>query len=173
MKKYFLQQCKYSQLSSSEKRTNELLEKLILDIKALVLLQGSDAELKAKLGRKLAASQDQSVRKFVDALQTGQNRSSFRQVVIALGELALASLLVVAGTVTLVPTVVGIHTTGGLVQYFAEKVYGAVGTTPISPYVSFMEFALGALLLLSAFYALRQAALNLKEAGLTVRSGES
>lgn len=159
-------------MNSSERRTNELLDKLILDIKALVLLQRSDEELKRNLGSKLATSQDQSVRRFVDALQTGQSRGGGRQVVIAIGELAVASLLIVAGAVTLVPSVVGINSASGLVQYFAEKVYGAIGNTPISSYVPLIEFVLGALLLLSAFYALREAALNLKEAGLTVKSGE-
>jgi hypothetical protein len=136
-------------LSSSERVTDELLDRLILNIKSLMLLQGSEAELRAKLIVKLANSHDPSLRKFVDALQSGRLRHSvFPEVLIAVGELVFASLLVVAGTVVLVPT--ASHT----------------------PLVTFIEFVVGALLMLSAFYTLRQAALNLKEAGLTVISGE-
>ena len=56
-------------MSSSEKRAEELLDKLVLDVKAFVLLQGSEAELKAKLKRKLGGSQDDSISRFVEALQ--------------------------------------------------------------------------------------------------------
>jgi len=36
-----------------------------------------------------------------------------------------------------------------------------------------VEFGVGILLMLSAFFALREAALNLKQAGLSVKSGET
>jgi hypothetical protein len=36
-----------------------------------------------------------------------------------------------------------------------------------------VEFIAGILLMLSAFYALREAAVNLKQAGLAIRSGET
>ena len=91
---------------------------------------------------------------------------------LALGELLTAAILTIAGAVVLVPTVVGVNTLASLVQYFAEKTSGTVGTSPLSPYLSFMEFAVGVVLLLSAFFALREAALNLKKAGLAVKSGE-
>lgn len=159
-------------MSTTEKRTEELLERLVLEIKALVLLHGSDAELKERLRGKLVDSHDESIRRFVRAMQAVRPSETGRLLAMAAGELVLASLLVVAGTVVLLPTVVGINTPAGLIQYFAERVYGTVGASPLSQYVSFMEFALGAVLMLSAFYTLRQAALNLREAGLSIRSGE-
>ncbi|MDA4127447.1 MAG: hypothetical protein OK452_09670 [Thaumarchaeota archaeon] len=160
-------------MSSSERKTEDLLDRLILDVKAFVLLHGSDAELKAKLERKLKDSQDESIRRFVNALQVGANPEPGRLFAIALGELTLASFLVVAGILILVPIVVGINTPAALVQYFAARAYGSIGASPFGQYVSFVQFAVGTLLMLSAFYSLRHGALHLKEMGLSIKSGET
>lgn len=160
-------------MSSSERRSQELLEKLILDIKALVLLQPSDKALKEQIQAGIVRSNDESILKFVDSLQSVKKPGSSRLVVIALGELTFASLLVLVGAVALIPTVVGASTPADLVRYFADHLYGGIGNSPLSPYVSAIEFAIGAVLMLSAFYTLRQAAMNLKEAGLSIKSGEA
>jgi hypothetical protein len=159
-------------LSSSEKRTEELADRLVLDIKALVLLHGSEAELKSRLDRKLVGSQDESIEKFIKALQTAKKPSSRGLFLMAAGELVLASLLVLAGTIVLVPTLIGINSPSSLIQYFAQNLYGGLGTSLLGQYASAIEFVLGALLMVSAFYTLRQAALNLKETGLSVKPGE-
>ena len=160
-------------MSSTEKRSDELLDRVILDIKALVLVQGSDSDLDTKLGSKLVGSQDQSVRRFVGALQKRKRHGPFQYVAMALGELIIASMLVIAGGVAIVPTVAGVTTPSGLIQYFAEHAYNAFASSVLAEYVSLIEFGLGALLLLAAFYTLHQAAINLGEAGISVRSGES
>jgi len=157
---------------SGERRRDDLIDRLILDIKALVLLEGSEVELKAHLDRKLGENQDPTIKSFVSALQRGEKPSGRRLFAIAVGEMLVASLLVIAGIIILVPTVVGISTPAGLVQYFAEKVYGEIGASQISQYVSAVEFAVGAALMLSAFFALREAALSLKKVGISVRSAE-
>ena len=38
---------------SSEKRADELLDKVILEIKAMVLLEGSDSQLRERLQQKM------------------------------------------------------------------------------------------------------------------------
>ena len=159
-------------MSSSEKRTEELADRLVLDIKALVLLHGSEAELKNRLDRKLVGSQDESIEKFIKALQTAKKPSSRGLFLMAAGELVLASLLVLAGTIVLVPTLIGINSPSSLIQYFVQNLYGGLGSSPLGQYSSAIEFVLGALLMVSAFYTLRQAALNLKETGLSVKPGE-
>jgi len=160
-------------LASDESRTEELIDRLILEIKAVSLLYGSDAELRESVESKIAESNDESVRRFVKALQTEGPAQTGRKLALALGELLTAAILVTAGAVVLVPTVVGVSTLASLVQYFAERTSGTVGTSPLSPYLSFMEFGVGVVLLLAAFFSLREAALNLKQAGLAVRSGET
>ena len=159
-------------MSSSEEKRDELLDRLILEVKAIALLYGNDTELREKLGGRLGDSHDEGVRRFVRALQTESPAETGRLLAIALGELIMASLLVVAGTVVLVPTVVGINSLAGIAQYFADRVGPSVAESPLSPYLSFVEFAIGVALVLSAFFALREAATNLKRAGLTVKSGE-
>ena len=158
---------------SSEKRADELLDKVILEIKAMVLLEGSDSQLRERLQQKMVESHDESMRRFVRAVQLGGPRETGRSLVVAVGELVLASLLVLAGAVVLLPTVSGISTPAALVKYFSEQIYGSIGSSPVAPYLPLVEFILGAILMVSAFYALRQAALNLKEAGLVIEPGET
>jgi len=160
-------------LSSSEAQTDDLLDRLILEMKAIALLHGSDAELRERMGTRLIDSHDEGVRRFVRALQTESRAETGRLLAIAVGELVMASLLVVAGTVVLVPTVAGVGTLAGLVQYLAERAGGVGAGSPLSPYISFIEFVLGVVLVLSAFFALREAASNLKRVGLSVKSGEA
>ncbi len=160
-------------MSSSEAKAEDLLDRLILEVKAISLLYSSDAELREKLGTRLTDSHDEGVRRFVRALQGEARMATGRLFVIAVGELVMASLLVVAGTIVLVPTVAGVNTLAGLAEYLAQRVGGSAVGSPLSPYISFIEFALGVMLVLSAFFALREAASNLKQVGLAVRSGEA
>ncbi|QQG48019.1 MAG: hypothetical protein HY247_04395 [archaeon] len=148
------------------------MERLLLDVKAVTLLSGSDEELRARVKAGLVVNSDETVQRFVGALQEKRRPDVVRLMAMALGELVLASVLVVAGTVTLAPTVLGVKTPAGLVEYFAEQVYGAIGTSPLAEYVSVIEFVVGAVLVLGAFYTLSQAALNMREAGLSVTPGE-
>jgi len=158
---------------SSDKRADEVLDKVILEIKAMVLLEPSDSELRGRVQEKLVQSHDESLRRFVRAVHGGGARETGRSLVVALGELVMASLLVLAGTVVLLPTLSGISTPSALVKYFSEQVLGPIGTSPIAPYLPLVEFVLGAILMVSAFYTLRQAALVLKEAGLVIEPGET
>ena len=154
-------------LSSDEKRAEDLLDKLILDIKATTLLLGSEDELKRTLDSRLTGSPDESLQKFVRVLQVREGGRTGRLVAIALGELMLASILVAAGAVVLVPNIAGIDTFSGLLGYLAGRASGTLAGSPLSPYLSLMEFAIGFVLLLSAFYSLREAASNLKGAGFS------
>ncbi len=160
-------------MTSEETKREELLDRLVLDIKAVSLLHETETELREKIEDRIAGSNDEGVRKFVRALQTGAPAQTGRRLALALGELLTAAILVVAGAVVLVPTVAGVNTLSDLERYFAERVSGTVGSSPLSPYLSFMEFAVGVVLLLSAFFALREAATILKQAGLAVKSGET
>jgi len=160
-------------LADNETGKDDLVDKLVLDIKATSLLYGSESELREDLQSKIAGSQDQSVQEFVKALQLEKPTHGGKLLGIAIGELVMAAILVVAGAVVLFPSAIGLNTVGSLTQYYASRVTGALGGSPLSPYVSFAEFAVGVLLVLSAFFTLREAASNLKEAGFSVRPGEA
>jgi hypothetical protein len=158
-------------LTDGEGKKDDLVDKLILDVKAFVLLGGDETQLRETL-RRVADSPDDDVRRFVDALQNKKPASTTKLLAIALGELVMASILVVAGAVALVPTVVGANTITALAQYFEARTAEGLSTTLLAPYVSLLEFAVGVFLVVSALYALREAASTLKEAGLTTTSGE-
>ena len=160
-------------MTVAERRTEEMLDRLLLEAKGISLLLGSDAELRAALASRLLESHDESVRRFVKAIQLKKPAETGRLIAIAIGELVLASLLVLAGTVVLVPSVVGINTYAGLVRYFTDTASTVLGSSPLSQYLSLIEFGVGVVLMLSAFFSLREAALNLRQAGLSVRPGES
>lgn len=159
-------------LTSDESKIEDLLDRLVLEIKAMALLYQSEEELRDRVEGKITESNDESIRRFVRALQSHGREETRGRLALALGELLTAAILVVAGAVVLIPTVAGVGTLSSFVQYFAERTSGTLGTTPLSPYLTFMEFAVGAALLLAAFFALREAALNLRRAGLNVKSGE-
>jgi len=149
-----------------------LLDRLALEIKAMVLLAGSESELKARLDGRLTNSHDESIQKFIEAVQTRAVPTVWQLLFIALGELVLASFLVILGTVALVPALVGINTPEGLLQYLADSARATVGSASLAQYAPVIGFVGGTLLILSAFYTLRQAALSLKKAGFSVKSGE-
>ena len=139
----------------------------------MALLYQSEEELRERIEEKVAGSHDDNVRRFVRALQSHGPEETRGRLALALGELLTSAIHVLAGAVVLIPTVAGVGTLSNLVQYLAERTSGTVGTSPLSPYLTFMEFAVGVVLLLSAFFALREAAVNLRRAGLAVKSGES
>lgn len=148
------------------------MDKLVLEIKAVSLIGGSEAQLKSMLQDKVTGSHDEAVKRFVKAVQFAQPAKTGRLVAIAVGELVMAAILVVAGVVALVPSVAGVDTFSALVQYLLGGISGSLETSPLSAYLSFIEFLVGLVLVLSAFYTLREAASKLKEAGLAVKPGE-
>ncbi len=158
---------------STDRRREEVLDRLILDIKAFVLLQGTDRALQSRVQERLLDSHDEEVRQFVESVQAGRKRGVGQLLVIGLGELVFASVLVLVGTVTLVPTMVGLHSPQDLIVYFSSQILPPLQNSPISQYASAVEFLVGALLLLAAFFTLRQAALNFRGMGLSAgQSGE-
>ncbi|MDA4128735.1 MAG: hypothetical protein OK422_04720 [Thaumarchaeota archaeon] len=159
-------------MSANETRRDELLEELGLDMKALVLLHQAETDLRLRIQDKLLDSHDEQIRRFVDLLQRRKKPPAARSFAMAIGELILASFLLLAGTVAIMPTLIGVNTPQALVDYFAQTVYSSLGRSPFAQYTSLIEFAFSLLLLLAAFYTLRQAAKDLKEMGLAVETRE-
>ena len=157
---------------SAEKEPDEMLDRLVLDIKAFVLLQGDEAMLRRKVEGRLVESHDEEVRSFVQSIRAGRKPAVGQLIIVGVGELLVASLLVVTGTVILMPTLLGINSPQALLLYFSSQILSGMSDSPFSPYASALEFVVGAFILLAAFYTLRQAAVNLRELGLTVKISE-
>jgi hypothetical protein len=158
-------------LATERGSQDELVDRLVLDVKALALLHGHTEEVRRRLQEELANSTDDDVHGVVQMLQPKRGLGATGTFAVAVGELVLASFLIMLGTIAFIPTVVGIVTPQELVSYFADAVYAPVGVVPPGPLASFIELAFAIVLLIAAFYTLRRASLTLKEAGLSVHPG--
>jgi hypothetical protein len=153
-------------LTVEESKRDDVLDRLILDMKGASLLYGG-SELEDRL-EQLTKSPDEDVQRFLRAVQVKKAVKWRSKVVIAAGELFMAAILVVAGTAMLVPSVVGVDSLSGLSQYFSILLHGGSTQSPLTPYLSLIEFGIGIVLVISAFFALGEAASNLKESGLVL-----
>lgn len=158
-----------SSLSKSEVQArNEIVDKLLLDMKALVLLSENDTELSRTVQKNILESHDEQVTRFISLIRPSTNIGSTRgQFLSALGELILASFLVIAGLSLLAPSLMGIQSPDQLLSYFTQVVDGISAASLSNPLIPFLDFLFALMLLIGAFYLLRQASLNLKKAGLS------
>jgi hypothetical protein len=143
-----------------------MVNQVLLDIRALAILEQSDMALKGILDRLVLNSRDEEVNRFLRLLRKERSFSRRSYVFVALGELILSSLLVIGGLVLLAPAVAGINVPSELYTYFSGVILYLTTTGPFFPMLRIMEFALAIILLLSAVYTLRQAASSVRDAGL-------
>ena len=159
-------------MSSDGSRADDLLDRLVLDIKAIALLDDAEEGLRRKVKDTLLVTHDESVKRFVDSVQRSPDPQTGRLAAIAAGEIILASFLMVLGTVAIVPDMVGVRTPDGVLSYFLSGVSQQFVASPLYQFASVLSLVVGAALLTTAFYALRQAAGTLRRARLVPRSGE-
>jgi hypothetical protein len=146
---------------------DDIVNRLVLDIKALVLLSKDDAELSRTVQENIAGSHDEQVSKFVSTIQPSANTGSRRgQFLTALGELVLASFLTIAGLSLLAPSLMGLQSPDQLLSYFKEIIDGISASSFSDPLIPFLDFLFALMLLLGSFYLLRHASVDLKHAGL-------
>jgi hypothetical protein len=136
-------------MSAGGRKSEEDLDKLVLDIKGFVLLQESEEDLSAKVKQGLVDSVDVQVAQFVNAVRSGGEKGTRELTVIGLGELLLASIFVIAGTLILVPAMEGLN---------AELESQFSFSLPVSKFYAPIEFLIALFLMVSAFYTLRKAA---------------
>ncbi len=149
--------------ASSPSSTEEILTRLVLDIKALMLLSSSDPSLAHEIEERIASSHDEQIVAFANLISSKKKPESGRAFLfIALGEMVFASILSVLGLALLAPSVAGLSSSNQLQSYFTEIVSKTSSSTFSNPLIPVGAFILAVLLLLSAFYNLRIAAANLK-----------
>jgi hypothetical protein len=137
---------------------DEVLSRLLLDIKALMLLSGNT--LPAPIKDRIVSSHDEQITAFVEAisLPAKKPKGGRSSLLIALSEMILAAILAVVGLALLAPSLVGLSSPAQLVQYF-DQVITAISVHSLSnPVIPAAEFILAVLLLIGAFYNLRIAA---------------
>jgi len=156
-------------MASRDERQDYIASRLLLDMKALALLHPSDADLQALVDGSLLASHDDQVARVIDSLGVKRPRRAGGSVVIAIGELLLASFLMVGGLVAIAPFLTGVSTSNSLVQYFSTSMKSLATSPAFFPVLPELVVLLSVVLLISALYALRKASLTLKEEGFASR----
>jgi len=159
-------------LGTNERAGDEIVARLKLDIRALTLLYDSDGDLHPVLARSLLESQEGYVLRFMGLLQSRRASGDGGNLPVALGEIVLASFLTIVGLAAFVPVMAGLSTPQQWLAYFSSAV-ASVNSGPLSAGVPLLDFIFSAVLLLGAFYSLRRAAKNLKNAGMILESGRS
>jgi len=149
-------------MASTTSSTDEVLSRLLLDIKALMLLSGSDPSLQSLVKEKIASSHDEEIVKFVSIVATRKPESGWASLLIAISEMLLASILAVAGLALLAPSIVGFSSPNQLFSYFSQIVSTISPKSLSNPAIPVGEFIIAVLLLIGAFYNLRIAASHLK-----------
>jgi hypothetical protein len=160
-------------LSKDAKAGDEVVARLKLDVKALTLLYESDADLRPVLERSLLESQDGYVTRFVSLLQSRRPSEDGGNLPVAVGEVVLASFLTIVGLIAFVPVMTGVSTAQQLLGYFSSAISPSFTSGPLSVGAPLLDFVFSAMLLLGAFYSLRRAARNLKNAGMIGEPGRS
>jgi len=160
-------------LSTDEKTGDEIVSRVKLDVRALTLLYESDADLLPVLERAFLDSQDSYVVRFMRLLQSRRPKEEDGNLPVALGEIVLASFLTIVGLAAFVPVMAGLSTPQQWLGYFSSALAPSSTNGPLYFGVPLLDFIFSAMLLLGAFYSLRRAAKNLKNAGMILESGRS
>lgn len=160
-------------MSRDEKPGDEVVARLKLDVKALTLLYESDVDLRPVLERSFLESQDAYVTRFVSLLQSRRPSGDDGSLPVALGEIVLASFLTIVGLAAFVPVLAGLSTPQQWLGYFSSALGPSPTARPLYFGVPLLDFIFSAMLLLGAFYSLRRASRNLKNAGMILEPGRS
>jgi hypothetical protein len=147
--------------------SEEILSQLILNIKALMLLHTSQDSLEELVNSKLSNSHDEQVKQFLYLTQQPWKNSQENlrdHLLAAIGELVIASFLIIAGLATILPSVMGLTSPQQIVNFIGQISSSISVQTLSDPIVPALELFLAILLLLGAFHTVRLAALNLARA---------
>jgi hypothetical protein len=149
--------------------TNSIVDQLVLNVKALMLLGESRESIARVVNDKITSSHDEQIQEFVSILQREKapKGSSKGYLLTATGELILASFLIIAGLTTILPSVVGLSSPEELVSFIGQITSSVSVQTLRSPIIPAMELLLAIGLLLGAFHTVRIAASHLGEITFT------
>ena len=153
-------------MSLDEDRGDGLVSRLKLDVKALTLLYESDSDLKGALDRAFTSSGDPEMLRFVGLLQARSRPRGRGSFLISVGEIVLASFMTILGIAAFLPSLTGLLTPHQLLDYFSSAVAPSFSSGPLYAAAPALDFVFATVLMVCAFYTLRQASLNIKESSL-------
>jgi hypothetical protein len=143
---------------------DDIVNQLILDIKAVALLSDNEETLQKIVNERIAGSQDDQVKKFIGLLTPKRRSSTGGSFLTALGELVLASFLFLAGLSLLAPSLLGLESPIQVLTYF-QQLTSELSTSAFSnPVLPILDFIISLVLLLGAFQLLRSSSTKIRNA---------
>ncbi|MHB1708327.1 MAG: hypothetical protein ACYCT2_02485 [Thermoplasmataceae archaeon] len=149
-------------------RLEELVDKLSLDVKAVMLLAKTDPDVVELIDKKINQSVDGDMQDFRKIVQRSKDVKILGVILISIGEIALASVLTISGLGIIFPTLLGSLSAGSIVRYFSAFDVDINNLGYGGALVLIVNYSLSIILLASAFYILRKVSEELSEAGLKV-----
>ena len=149
-------------------KIEEFVDKLSLDVKAVMLIAKTDPDVITIIDKKINQSVDSDMQDFRKIVQRSKEVKILGSVLISIGEIALASMLTISGVGIMFPTLLGSLSPGSIVRYFSAFDLDIFDLGYTGSLVLFVNYAFSVILLASAFYILRKVSDELSEAGLKV-----
>lgn len=145
-----------------------IVNKLLLDIKAMVLLSSTVPNSRERVRKSFQNSPDDEVKTFVEIVSTERKPRYIENVAMAAGEFVLSAFLLYFGFVLSVPVFLYQGNKSMIMTYFQSlesTVYASFGT-----YIALIavDLLMSALLLVSSFYSLRVASREISKLGLQI-----
>lgn len=145
-----------------------IVDKLLLDIKAMVLLSSTVQNSREIIRQRFRESPDDEVKTFVEIVASETKTRFMENFLIAAGEFVLSAFLLYFGLILSVPVFLYKGKSTLVLSYFQSlesSVFSSYGTYTA---VIVVDLLLSALLLVSSFYALRMASREISRLGLHI-----
>lgn len=155
-------------MADKEDPLDPIMERLFLDVKSIMILGRNDPQVQNDMRRRIFDSYDEDVVNFREIIQKGKVVDFRNLFFMALGEIVFSALLLLIGLNLLIPSIFSVANPSKIVDYFKNFVITYSNSIGFFDIIIIVDFLISILMLVSAFYMLRQASGNLKEAGLLV-----
>lgn len=155
-------------MEDTDQGLDEEIDELVLSVKAVMLLCGNSVECRNNLRDRIQSMHDDEINDFIDIFHKPQ-RGVVPQISMAIGEILLASILLFVGVAILTPALVGFSGPDSFLHYFVSTQVALINAVPYFPFVLLTDFIIAIGLLSAAFYALRESAEKIENAGLRYR----
>jgi|YelNatPaOPRAMG01_1025707.scaffolds.fasta_scaffold22401_3 hypothetical protein len=155
-------------MADKEESLDPIMERLFLDIKSIMILGRNDPQVQNDMRRRIFDSYDEDVANFRELIQKGKVIEFRNLFFMAVGEIVFSALLLLIGLNLLIPSIFSVADPSRIVDYFKNFIITYSNSIGFFDIIIIVDFLISILMLVSAFYMLRQASGNLKEAGLLV-----
>jgi len=148
---------------------DNLVNQAVLDVKAMMILSSTVQDPDSLIKKKFLETPDEDVRNFTRILSESTPTRQNVVFLMGIGEMLLAGFLLIFGLIFSIPAVLGyksMTTAGNYFQGLQDGLYHMSSSYPIT---AFVDFVIAILLLVAAFFTLKQAAYELKRVGLRIQ----